>query len=373
MSKWEVLTFNDVIVDETKNATKIKKEEYLLTGKYHIIDQGQAQVAGYTNYEDGVYTEVPAIIFGDHTRIIKYVDKPLYLGADGVKLLKTKSDCLDYKFLYYFFVKNEVPNTGYNRHFKWLKELSIPIPPIDVQRRITDTLDKIQEIIDGHKKQLEELGNLIKATFYNMFGDPVTNQKGWPCCIVGKTIKALEAGWSADGEQREKGNDEIAVLKVSAVTSGFFKETEYKVLNKSLEVRKYVFPHKGDLLFSRANTRELVAATCLIFDDYPDLLLPDKLWRIEFNDLANFVWMKYVLSDTSIRKGLSNSSTGTSGSMYNVSMNKLKSTSIPLPPVELQAQFADIVYKIEEQKAIVKQSIIESETLFNSLMSKYFD
>lgn len=126
-------------------------------------------------------------------------------------------------------------------------------------------------------------------------------------------------------------------------------------------------------MFSRANTRELVGATCMIFDDYPDLLLPDKLWRIKFNNLADLFYMKYTLSDSSVRNSLSNVSTGTSGSMYNVSMDKLKSLIVPLPPIELQTQFANIVTKIEEQKAIVKQAIDETQHLFDSLMSEYFE
>ena len=144
-------------------------------------------------------------------------------------------------------------------------------------------------------------------------------------------------------------------------------------MDNRVNVKKYVFPHKYDLLFSRANTKELVGATSIVFEDYPDLLLPDKLWRIEFNSIANFIYMKYVLSDSSVRRSLSNDSTGTSGSMFNISMEKLKSTSIPLPPIELQKQFATIVTKIEEQKSLVKKAIDETQYLFDSLMSEYFE
>lgn len=256
---------------------------------------------------------------------------------------------------------------------KDVKNLQIPLPPLEVQNKIAQTLEAASELIALRKKQLAELDNLIKSTFYEMFGDPVTNEKGWDHCLVEETIKVLEAGWSVDGVQRERNKDEIAVLKVSAVTSGYFRETEYKVIDKNLKFKKYVFPHKGDLLFSRANTRDLVGATCMVLEDYPELILPDKLWRIEFNSLSNFVYMKYILSDHTIRNSLSNISTGTSGSMYNISMDKLKSTRIPLPPLPLQNQFAEIVTKIEEQKSLVQKAIDESQYLFDSLMSEYFE
>ena len=82
--------FSDVFDDITKKAVKIPTNEYLSNGLYQIIDQGQSDIAGYSNNETGLYTDVPVIVFGDHTRILKYIDKPLFLGADGVKLLKVK-------------------------------------------------------------------------------------------------------------------------------------------------------------------------------------------------------------------------------------------------------------------------------------------
>jgi len=136
---------------------------------------------------------------------------------------------------------------------------------------------------------------------------------------------------------------------------------------------KYVFPEKGDLIFSRANTREMVGATAILDRDYPDLLLPDKLWKILFLDFVNVYFMKYILSTPAIRSEFSNQSTGTSGSMYNASMEKFKNIKIPLPPLSLQTQFAAIVQKIEQQKALVQQSIDETQTLFDSQMSQYFD
>ena len=117
--------FSDIFVDCTSEGTKISKEEYMKEGKAIIIDQGMNKIAGYTNRENGLYTDVPAIIFGNHTRIIKYIDKPFFLGADGVKLLKAKDKSANYKYLYYALRNAKIPNTGYNRHFKWLKEVQI--------------------------------------------------------------------------------------------------------------------------------------------------------------------------------------------------------------------------------------------------------
>ena len=147
----------------------------------------------------------------------------------------------------------------------------------------------------------------------------------------------------------------MAVLKVSAVTKGYFDPDECKVLDDQNAIKKYVYPQAGDLLFSRANTREMVGATAVITQDYPEHILPDKLWKIRFCDIANVWYMKYVLSSKSIRSTFSSVSTGTSGSMFNVSMGKFKSIRIPLPPIELQQQFAAFVAQVDKSKVAVQK------------------
>ena len=164
--------FNDIFEDCTSLGTKIPKEDYLTEGKHIVIDQGQKTIAGYTDLEEGLYEDVPAIIFGDHTRIIKYVDEPFFLGADGVKLLKSKRKDANYKYLFYALKNARIPDTGYNRHFKWLKEISIEYPDCGKQQDIVNVLDKVSLIIEKRNLELEVLDELIKARFVEMFGDP---------------------------------------------------------------------------------------------------------------------------------------------------------------------------------------------------------
>jgi len=256
---------------------------------------------------------------------------------------------------------------------KYFDDILVPIPQLKVQEKTAEALDKAQDLIDKRKAQIELLDELIKSRFIEMFGEPASNPKGWNKDTIGSVIKSLTAGWSANGEAREKREGEKAVLKVSAVTQGFFKADEYKVIGEGVEIKKYVFPEKGDLLFSRANTREMVGATCIIHKDYPDLLLPDKLWKILFCDRVNVFYMKYILSDPSIRAEFSAKSTGTSGSMYNVSMDKFKNIEIPVPTIELQNQFADFVNQVDKLKFEMQNGLKELENNFNSLMQRAFN
>ena len=265
-------------------------------------------------------------------------------------MLRSKDGNTDYKYLYYALKNVKIPNTGYNRHFKWLKESKIEYPDIKEQRKIVRILDKVSDIIQNRKRELSQLDDLVRARFVELFGDVKINQHNYKKIKIKQVLKSCEAGWSGNGTQRVKKDDEIAVLKVSAVTKGYFIPEECKVLDDQENIKKYVTPEKGDLLFSRANTREMVGATAIVREDYPTLILPDKLWKIRFNDSANVFYMKYVLSSKSIRNEFSASSTGTSGSMFNVSMDKFKEIEIPIAPIELQNQFADFVQAIDKSK-----------------------
>ena len=177
--EWMIKSFDEVFEDATKLGVKIKTDEYHPIGKYQIIDQGQEAVAGYSDLEDGVFENVPAIVFGDHTRIVKYVDQPFFLGADGVKVLRSRFKDANYRYLYYALKSMKIPNTGYNRHFKWLKEAKIYYPNSEEQSKIVLILDEISSVIEHRQRQLQKLDELVKARFVEMFGDPVSNPYGY--------------------------------------------------------------------------------------------------------------------------------------------------------------------------------------------------
>ena len=259
-----------------------------------------------------------------------------------------------------------------NMSTEWLKEYQIPLYSMENQRAIADLFDRIDSLIGERKEQKKELDLLVKSRFLEQFGDPKQNPFGWNMTTVGALVASCEAGWSGNGTQREKKDGEIAVLKVSAVTKGYFIPEESKVLDDQGTIKKYVYPQAGDLLFSRANTREMVGATAVITQDYPEHILPDKLWKIRFLDKANVWYMKYVLSSESIRSIFSSVSTGTSGSMFNVSMDKFKSIRIPLPPLDRQQQFAAFVAQTDKSKLAAQKGLQELEILKKSLMQQYF-
>ncbi|MCR4825435.1 MAG: hypothetical protein K5882_00590, partial [Bacteroidales bacterium] len=128
--------FDDLCYDDTASCTKIPAGEYLPSGKYVIYDQSQDNVvAGYTDEERGLCKNYPAVLFGDHSRVIKYIDEPFFIGADGVKIIRPKTDDILPEFLFYDLKYHEIPNTGYNRHFKYIKMLKLTKATMDEQNK----------------------------------------------------------------------------------------------------------------------------------------------------------------------------------------------------------------------------------------------
>lgn len=148
---------------------QVKEKEYLKVGVYPIVDQGQSIIAGYTNDKNKVIFDIqPFIIFGDHTRILKYIDFPIALGADGTKVIKPTSD-FDVKFFFYFLKYLNIPSRGYNRHYTILKEKSILQPPLPEQKSIARVLTTVQEAIAGQEELIAKLKELKRSMMQHLF------------------------------------------------------------------------------------------------------------------------------------------------------------------------------------------------------------
>lgn len=364
------MTFNDVL--EIRNGRNQKKVENP-NGKYPIYGSG-----GIIGYADEYICEAETVVIGRKGSINSpiLVEEPFW-NVDTAFGLSAKREVLLPRYLYYFcrhfdFERLNKTVTIPSLTKSDLLKVEIELPSIKYQKKVVDRLSKIEQIIQMRKQELQRLDDFIRARFVEMFGDPKINDNKWNTTNIGDLIQSCESGWSGNGTQRMKKTGEIAVLKVSSVTKGFFIPEECKVLEDQHNIKKYVFPEKGDLLFCRANTREMVGATAVIFQNYPELILPDKLWKIRFADCANVLYMKCLLSHQSVRAKFSAVSTGTSGSMYNVSMEKLKSIAVPLPPIELQQRFAAFVAQVDKSKAAVQAALDEAQMLFDSLMQRYF-
>ena len=339
---------------------------------------------GFTNFQNGdiLFAKITPCMENGKGAIANNMKNGIGFGSTEFYVLRPDTDKITSEWLYYLTTwktfrkeaeRNMTGSAGQKRVPKtFLENYVVNLPDIDTQKSENKILRKVDDLIFLRKQQLSKLDELVKARFVEMFGEISDNSMNWDCFTIGKLISTIESGWSGNGKQREKHADEIAVLKVSAVTKGYFIPTECKVLDDQHNIKKYVYPQKGDILFSRANTKEMVGATVLIKKDYPDLILPDKLWKIRFCTDVNPIYMKHVLSTTTVRNAFSAASTGTSGSMYNVSMEKFKGVIIPVPPLSVQNEFAAFVERVDQQKQTVQQSLEKLELMKKALMQEYF-
>lgn len=164
------IDFLKVCSDVTKTARKIPQSQYLSSGQYPIFDQGQKTISGYYNDAGNIANDFPYIVFGDHTRVLKYVNEPCYIGADGVKLLKIINNDFVPKYVFYALLANPVNSQGYSRHFKFLKEKKIKIASKKEQHFIIEKLDSIKKSIELKENELKSLDELVKSRFIEMFG-----------------------------------------------------------------------------------------------------------------------------------------------------------------------------------------------------------
>lgn len=346
--------FDEIFVDETKYGMKIKTDEYLVDGKNIIVDQGQKLVAGYTNLEDGIFSEVPVIIFGDHTRVIKYIDKPFFLGADGVKVLRSKLDNANYKYLYYALRSCKIPDTGYNRHFKWLKQVCIRYPALEEQEKIVDILDKVSCVIEDRKKELEKLDNLIKARFVEMFGDPVANTKGWDMPLIEDMVanekNALKAGPFGSALKKEYYvSSGYKIYGQEQVICGDHTFGDYYIDEDKYKSLENCAVQAGDVLISLVGT---YGKLLVMPEEFEPGIINPRLMKITFDKKrVNPYYFQYYFQSDSLKKSLAENTHG--GTMDILNLGIVRKLAMPLPPLELQNEFIAFVKQVDKLKLSV--------------------
>ena len=167
---WNAANFSETILHQRVDVGNIKKQNYMETGKFPIIDQSQDYIVGYSNDETLVYDgELPIIIFGDHTRIFKFIDFPFICGADGTKVLQPNQEIVNPEYFYFALKSLNIPSKGYNRHYRLLKEQKIPIPPLPEQRAIASVLSTVRQAIEATEGVIATARELKRSMMKHLF------------------------------------------------------------------------------------------------------------------------------------------------------------------------------------------------------------
>jgi len=371
---WEIKRFENCL-QKVVYTKKLKSNQYLPFGKYPIVSQEETLISGYWNDESDIFcVDKPIVIFGDHTRILKYVDFSFVIGADGVKIL-LPNEKLNTRFLYYYLLWYNVQSLGYSRHYKLLKEIDIPLPSITIQDKIVSELDVLNDIITKKKDQLAELDTLAQATFYDMFGDPVENEKGWE-------VKGLEEFYK-DGKKAVKCGPFGSALKKDEYTSSGIPVWNMDNINGIgkfvSNVNLWISPTKykelesynvlnGDIIISRAGT---VGKMCVVSSSYPTSIISTNLIRLRLN--SGLLPLYFVKAMTMWGHKICRLKVGEDGAFTHMNTGILNSIKMAIPPLSLQNQFAKRIEAIETKKELINKSIKEVQQLFDYTMDKYFN
>lgn len=352
-------SFDEILKDCTKLGTKIPTSEYLENGKYPIIDQGQSDIAGYHDSDSGLFENVPAIVFGDHTRVVKYVDKPCFLGADGVKLLCPVDKDINCKYLFYQLSYADIPNTGYNRHFKWVKALDFKIPSSDEQNHVVEVLDKVTSLIFLRKQQIAKLDELAKARF-------VEKSKEWQA-VPGQLNEFLDDityGFTNPMPDAEEGpwkvtakdvvNGHINILTARKTTNEAFE----RLTNKSK-------PRKGDVLLTKDGTLGRVAVV-----DVENLCVNQSVAVMRCNNKIYPEFLAMILQMPEYQRKLLEDSGG--GTIKHLYITKVDKMLICVPDLVIQKDLLMFAKRVDQQKQTVQQSLEKLELMKKALMQEYF-
>jgi type I restriction enzyme S subunit len=256
----------------------------------------------------------------------------------------------------------------------YVAKIRIPLPPLPEQRRIAAILDKAEALRTKRRAALAKLDTLAQGIFIEMFGDPVKNAMGWPERTLASFIDGFESGKNLVADDQEDSDSVFRVLKISAVTSLEYLPHEAKALPPAYVPPESHIVQAGDLLFSRANTTDLIGATVLVRTTPPNLVLPDKLWRViqSRTNPTDPYWLLALFRTQAFRGEIGKRATGTSGSMKNISQDKVLSIKVGFPPLDLQRSFGQRFNKIEDLVSCQRTHLLKLESIFSSLQNRAF-
>jgi type I restriction enzyme S subunit len=272
--------------------------------------------------------------------------------------------------------KNMTGSAGQKRvpsHF--ITSYKIPLPPLPEQKRIAAILDKADEIRRKREKAIELTDSFLRSVFLEMFGDPLRNPRKWEVKKLGTFLDAIESGWSPNCLNRPAQDNEWAILKLSAVSGGEFHPAENKALPQSEQPQEKLQVRRGDLLFTRKNTYDLVGSCAYVFHAPSKLMMPDTIFRLCIADSSQLspLYLWGLLNNKAMRWQVKRLASGTSGSMPNISKGRLSEMDIMVPSSHLQSKYATIVKHTRLLQEKLAKSVLETTSLKASLSQRLLE
>lgn len=248
---------------------------------------------------------------------------------------------------------------------KWqsLAQFEFNLPARDQQEKLADLLWTAQDTRNHYKQLLSICDDVIKSQFVEMFGD-----EKWGFKPLSECVDSIDTGKSMNCGEGPRGVGGFGVLKLSALSSGTFAASENKVISKDnfMSIKEV---EKGDLLFARKNTPELVGTTVYVPNEVKGLMFPDLVFRMKPKDVNALYLLAYMRSDRGLDliQGMAH---GSAKSMVNIPKTQLARLPVPVPPLELQQEFADFVAQVDKSKFAIQKALDELNATTKKILNQ---
>jgi len=353
----------------------VKSKDYLETGLYPVVSQESCLVSGYSNDKDLLYShERPVVIFGDHTKNVKYVDFDFVVGADGVHILDIKEDILP-KFFYYELCSIKLRDLGYARHYKLLKEKRIKFPSLPEQERIVSYLDAQFAKIDALKANTEQQLQAAKDLFQSALKEMLTPKEGWEKKTLGDIAKSTADGPFGSNLKAEHYTSErqVRIIQLSNIGDFCWRDENVKYTT---------FEHLKTIARSEVKPNEVVIAkmmpagrAILCPNIETKYVLSSDAVRVELKEGYDPNFIQYYINSNHFNTQVIENVTGSG--RVRTSLTKLRSYYLYIPNYIEQKQLAkdlDIIYaKIIALQANYDQTINLCNDLKQSLLKSIFE
>ena len=378
---WEMLPFAGCLKKvNSKKVPSIKKNDYQESGEFPVIDQGAAFISGWTDSTESViFDNLPVVIFGDHTRIFKYVDFPFAMGADGTKLLYANDEFMDALFFYYVLLNLKVPNKGYNRHYRYLREFSVVCPPLPEQRAIARILQTIQEAKAARQREIslerERKAVLMEYLFsHGTKGEPRKQTEigeipeSWEVVELGDLID-VKHGYAFKSEYFVESGDVVLTPGNFLVTGGLYWGAKTKFTSQQFPAEFLFEP--GDLVVVMTDltpTTKLLGASAFI-PKGKRILHNQRIGKILLRDnLTSKDFIYWVFNSKSFRKHMALTATGST--VRHTSPGRIKNYSFGLPLNCEQQEIAEILHTCDTKIAALEQEAARLDELFHAMLDE---
>ena len=299
-------------------------------------------------------------------------------GAYNVAIMRTIPDTniLEKKYLYYYLkspvfqgfllnVGSRAAQAGFNKND--LQDLFIPNITRNEQVEIVGILERVETVIESRQKELQKLDDLIKARFIEMFGRPFINNLNWESKQIKNVVNEVKYGTSKPSVE----NGEYKYLRMNNLTyDGRFDLTDLKFISLDNDELEKCVVRKGDVLFNRTNSLDLIGKTA-DFDFDEDMVIAGYIIRIRLKETIVPKFFSMYMNTDEVKLHLRTIAKG-AVNQANINAQELQGIPIYIPPIELQKQFADFVKQVDKSREAVKKSLEKTKQLYDSLMQEYF-